>query len=258
MTYKLKARSTTYKLYKLMILIGIVGLGACAEHTREYSADLQHFEPRDQMTADLDMYVSPSLETYQETDLFSNGLTSQQPVAGTVPRGFTPYPYTHDSAGYSLAGLEWKDTLPNTPEVLAKGQDLYSKFCMHCHGEGGNADGSVIQNSKFPPPPSFLTGNSSRGGALMDLSEGKMYHTIMYGLNMMGSHASQVSHEERWMIIKYIKSLQAAAASDEESGGAETEEVETASGESNDGGDLEPPAPAAEEDETESTDDDTE
>jgi len=90
----------------------------------------------------------------------------------------------------------------------------------------------------------------------MDLSEGKMYHTIMYGLNMMGSHASQVSHEERWMIIKYIKSLQAASA--EESGGTETEEVETASGESNDGGDLEPPAPAAEEDETESTDDDTE
>ena len=50
---------------------------------------------------------------------------------------------------------------------------------------------------------------------MMDLSEGKMYHAIMYGLNMMGSHASQVSHEDRWMIIKYIKSLQAATLSSE-------------------------------------------
>jgi mono/diheme cytochrome c family protein len=205
-----------------MVLLGIVGLGACAERSREYSEDLQHFEPRDQMTADLDMYVSPSLETYQETDLFEDGLTSQKPVAGTIPRGFMPYPYSNDSTGYNLAGLEWKDTLPNTAEILARGEDLYSIYCMHCHGQGGDADGPVVQNSVFPPPPSFLTGISSRGGAMMDLSEGKVYHTIMYGLNMMGSHASQVSHEDRWMIIKYIKSLQAATLSSEaeESGDA--------------------------------------
>lgn len=213
---KVKTRRTSSILYKFMVLLGIVGLSACAERSREYSEDLQHFEPRDQMTADLDMYVSPSLETYQETDLFEDGLTSQEPVAGTIPRGFMPYPYSNDSAGYNLAGLEWKDPLANTPEILATGEDLYSKYCMHCHGQGGDADGAVVLNSVFPPPPSFLTGTSSRGGAMMDLSEGKMYHTIMYGLNMMGSHASQVSDEDRWMIIKYIKSLQAATLAPEE------------------------------------------
>jgi len=203
-----------------MILIGIIALGACAEHTREYSADLQHFEPRDQFTADLDMYTSPSLEIYEETHLFENGLTSQQPVEGTIPRGYTPYQYPNDTSGYRRAGIEWENPEEVTTEYLEKGKDLYNKFCMHCHGESGNGDGPVIQNSKFPPPPSFITGQSSRGGAMMDLREGNMYHTIMYGLNMMGSHASQVNHDERWLIVSYIKSMQAASLPADEEDGA--------------------------------------
>jgi len=212
MKLKVKLKSSTYGIYKLMILVGVVTLGACAEHTREYNTEQQHSEPQVRMTADLDMYESPSLETYQETHLFNNGLTSQHPVAGTVPRGFMPYPYANDSAGYSLSNLEWKSPIGGTAETIAKGKDLYSKFCVHCHGSTGNGDGSVIKNSKFPPPPSYLTGTSSKtGGKMMDLSGGQMFHTITYGQNMMGSHASQLNHEERWLIIGYIQSLQAAS-----------------------------------------------
>lgn len=215
-----------------MILIGIVGLGACAEQSREYSSDLQHFEPQVRMTADFDMYESPSLEIYEETDLFENGLTAQKPVAGTIARGYMPYPYTNDTTGYRLAGLEWKNPLESTSEVKAKGQDLYTKFCMHCHGKSGEADGSVIQNSKFPPPPSFITGNSSKGGTLMELSEGKMFHSITYGINMMGPHASQLNHSDRWHIVSYIKVLQAASVpsgEEDNAGEEETESVEEVS-----------------------------
>lgn len=238
--------TSTYGISKLLVLVGIIAMGACAEHTREYSTDLQHFEPQVRFTADLDMYESPSLEIYQETDLFANGLTSQKPVAGTIPRGFMPYPYANDTAGYRLAGLEWKNPLESTPEVLAKGKDLYTKFCMHCHGEGGDADGSVILNSKFPPPPSFLTGNSSKGGTLLELPEGRMFHIITYGQNMMGSHASQVNHDERWHIISYIKSLQAASISSGEGEEAGEEEESTSV--------ATLPVVAEEPEETESTD----
>ena len=43
---------------------------------------------------------------------------------------------------------------------------------------------------------------------LKDLPEGKMYHTLQYGKGLMGSHASQLSQKERWLIIEYIKTLQ--------------------------------------------------
>ena len=41
--------------------------------------------------------------------------------------------------------------------------------------------------------------------SMNELKEGHIYHTITYGLNAMGPHASQISSEERWKIVHYIK-----------------------------------------------------
>jgi len=35
-----------------------------------------------------------------------------------------------------------------------------------------------------------------------------MYHTLMYGKGLMGSHASQISPKGLWQIIQYIKVMQ--------------------------------------------------
>jgi len=35
-----------------------------------------------------------------------------------------------------------------------------------------------------------------------------MYHTLQFGKGLMGSHASQLSQKERWLVIEYIKVLQ--------------------------------------------------
>ena len=34
-----------------------------------------------------------------------------------------------------------------------------------------------------------------------------MYHTLTYGKGLMGSHASQLSQKDRWLVIEYIKVL---------------------------------------------------
>jgi len=60
----------------------------------------------------------------------------------------------------------------------------------------------------FPPPPSYSTGQSSRGGAMKDLTDGKIYHTITYGNGAMGSYASQLDPEERWKVVLYVHHLQ--------------------------------------------------
>ena len=75
-------------------------------------------------------------------------------------------------------------------------------MCSHCHGEKGEGNGSLIATGKFPPPPAY------NGGALKNLTEGKMFHTITYGKGLMGSHASQLTKEDRWKVIQYIQELQ--------------------------------------------------
>jgi len=154
-----------------------------------------------------DMYRSPSLETNSFSVVanadgtFDTIPTNRLPVAGTIPRGYMPYPYTNDTAGYSNAGKYLHNPLPKNDANVAEGEVLYGKYCIHCHGASGQGDGIV--GSKLPgPPPSYTS------AALMALPEGKMFHTITYGKNMMGSHASQLSKEERWKVIMYIHKLQ--------------------------------------------------
>jgi mono/diheme cytochrome c family protein len=97
--------------------------------------------------------------------------------------------------------------LANTPKNLADGKALFTTFCSPCHGVTGQGDGLVVQHG-YPPPPSYSKGQSSRGGAMKDLTDGKIYHTITYGVNAMGSYASQVAPEERWKIVMYVHHLQ--------------------------------------------------
>ena len=159
-----------------------------------------------------DMYRSPSYETYSPNPVFKDSMTAQLPVAGTIGRGewpetgslinALPYTYPNTLEGYEAAGAELKSPIAKSAEATAEGKVIFEKMCMHCHGPKGEGDGQLIGTGKFPPPPAY------NGGALKDLPEGKMFHTITYGKGLMGSHASQLTKEDRWKVIQYIQELQ--------------------------------------------------
>ncbi|MDQ3050310.1 MAG: cytochrome c [Bacteroidota bacterium] len=159
-----------------------------------------------------DMYRSAAYKAYSVNALFSDSTSARPPVAGTIPRNYTFFNYPSSNEGYVAAGNDLKNPLEVNELHLAQGKKLYSNFCMHCHGATGNGDGSLIATGKYPPPPSYVTGVSSRGGNVRDLTDGKIYHTITYGINLMGPHATLVDPVERWKITMYVRELAKAAA----------------------------------------------
>lgn len=195
--------------------VPVLGLMSCGQNpTREYDPSLKHETPRIEYTADMDMYRSPSYETYSENPILPEGMTAQVPAHGSIARGHMPYAYPNTPEGYEMAGQQLKNPVPLTEENLAEGKELFLKFCSHCHGKNGKGDGTIIKNDKFPAPPAYDS------PALKDLPEGKMFHTITYGKNLMGSHASQLEPEQRWKIIHFIQTLQGPKASAESTGTA--------------------------------------
>ncbi len=153
------------------------------------------------------MYEHIAYDPDQANPNFKDGQTAQKPPAGTIPVGFKTFDYPNTKDGYELAGTEVKTTLPQTQQNFADGQILFEHFCSPCHGMTGEGDGLVVAHG-FPAPPSYSKGQSSRGGAMKDLSDGKIYHTITFGVNAMGSYASQLAPEERWKVIMYVHHLQ--------------------------------------------------
>jgi mono/diheme cytochrome c family protein len=158
-----------------------------------------------------DMYRSIGYETYDKSPIFSDGLSARQPVKGSVARYnpetlpyYETYKFPNTNEGYEEAGKSLTNPLPNNEEILALGQKTYGIFCVHCHGEKGDGNGILVQRDKFAGVPSYYS------AALKDLPEGKMYHTIYYGKNMMGSHAAQINFVERWAVIRYVQKLRDA------------------------------------------------
>ncbi len=166
-----------------------------------------------------DMYRSPAVEAYVDygedpyyvTEEFAvkqrNTSRSYLPVVGTIPfkgdeKEFNlPYPYPNTPEGYEAAGAELKSPIEATEENIAKGALLFSQMCTQCHGAEGKGDGAISRNGHIAGIPDYST-------KLKDLPEGKMYHSLQYGKGLMGSHASQLSQKERWLIIEYVKTLQ--------------------------------------------------
>ncbi|MFN5182461.1 MAG: c-type cytochrome [Bacteroidota bacterium] len=150
-----------------------------------------------------DMYRSPSLEAYQKI-ITTDGdtiLSARQPANGSISRGNLPgLPPT---CTYEQSA-SIKNPLPELNTKFSKysdeGKEIYEKYCVHCHGATGAGDGKV--SAKLPgPPPAY-------NGALKDLPEGKAFYSITKGKGLMGSHASQLSVEERWKVVCYVQTLQ--------------------------------------------------
>ena len=145
-----------------------------------------------------DMYKSVGYETYTTNPNYANGMTSQAPVDGTIARGRVPYEYENTEEGYTLAKAELKNPLEVNEANLTNGEAMYTIYCTTCHGKTGAGDGTLVQREKFLGVPSYKD---------RDITEGSIYHVIMHGRNMMGSHSSQLTPKERWQVTMYVQQL---------------------------------------------------
>ncbi|MDB5120486.1 MAG: hypothetical protein JWN56_1704 [Sphingobacteriales bacterium] len=155
------------------------------------------------------MYDHIAFDPDQPNNNFKNGQTAQTPPVGTVPVGFDKvdeYPNTIE--GYQAASANLKNPFKVNMGTLQEGKTLYVNMCSHCHGYQGQGDGSIVKLEKFPAPPSYSKGTSSRGGAMKDLTDGKIFHTITNGWGLMGPHKYQLTPNERWKIVMYVHELQ--------------------------------------------------
>lgn len=169
-----------------------------------------------------DMGYSRAYETYAslDSDKFTSDVNdlgrkifyNQMPVAGTLARGEEmPFPYAKDAAGDTtnyIASKQATNPLTLDSVQMKEAQRLYLIYCGVCHGPKLDGNGPLYNDGKgaFPSAPANFVGNDK----YKVMPEGQMFYSATYGKNLMGSYASQLTRTQRWMIIAYIKSKQAA------------------------------------------------
>ena len=151
-----------------------------------------------------DMAYSRAYEAYAENNLKAQGINYiAYPVEGTIRRGdLFPYTLSNDSNGYKMSA-QVKDPLPPLDTVqMAEAERLFNINCAICHGPNIDAQGPLATGGKVPAVANLTLPQ------YVAMPVGTMFHVVTYGKGNMGSYASQLTREQRWMVIQYVKSRQ--------------------------------------------------
>jgi mono/diheme cytochrome c family protein len=127
------------------------------------------------------------------------------PAEGSVPlmspQGDIPAPY--DQAALDSIAPTLANPLQPTPEVLARGREMYDRNCTTCHGVAGLGDGPVVTQGGGPFP--FATPG---GRPPVERSDGYLYAVIDVGRGLMPAYGTRIAHLDRWAIVTYMRQLQ--------------------------------------------------
>ena len=163
-----------------------------------------------------DMAYSRAYETYADhSNLAEKGINfNNRPVVGTMARGEElPFYLTKDAAGDTtnyVASKQVKSPIDSLSAAeYTETERLYLINCGVCHGAKLNGNGPLYKDGAGPyaAKPATLVGDAKYEA----MPEGQMFYSVMYGKNLMGSYASQLSRHQRWMVIRYIKMNQLKA-----------------------------------------------
>ena len=148
-----------------------------------------------------DMAHSAAYASFSPNPILPGGTTLQPPVPGTLARGFETLHYQATPEDAIRAAQELKNPLyPKTAKD--RGAVVYQNFCTPCHGGSLRGDGAVALHG-YPAPPNL------KGEKSMKLAEGQMFHILTFGQKNMPSYASQLTVNDRWSAIAYVRAIQA-------------------------------------------------
>ena len=133
--------------------------------------------------------------------IFFNNL----PPAGTLKRGeLYPFNVPNDSNGLLVLSNLVKNPLAPLAKVDSlETARLFNINCGVCHGAKAEANGPLAEK---------IGGVKSIIAESPGYSDGRIFFVMEYGQNNMGSYASQLSREQRWRIVQYIRTLEPKVA----------------------------------------------
>ncbi len=151
-----------------------------------------------------DMVYSRAVDYYHGTEKIEaeKGSYNKMPASGTIAREQAlPYHIGKDDTTAANANM---CNIDLTEADLKEGQRLYLIHCGICHGPQLDGNGPLYSSGKFAAMPA----NLKSGAKYLAMSQGRIYHAIVYGKNTMGSYASQLDTKQRWKVVAYIKKVQ--------------------------------------------------
>jgi len=160
-----------------------------------------------------DMERQPKLRPQTANAFFDDGLSSRQPVAGTIARtqpihvgDKLVYPWQDSpiTTGFVTGTTNFVELnpLPVTDELLHRGQQMFDITCAACHSKVGDGNGTPKRIGAM-----VVVGNL-HDKRIVELADGELFNTISYGKNLMQGYTKNLPVQDRWAAVAYLRALQ--------------------------------------------------
>ncbi len=169
--------------------------------------------PQSRLMLVYDMDNQDKLKAQHAFEMFADGRASRHAPEGTVARDeIVGNPQLSDG----MIGDEFVETFPVTvdAELLARGQERFDIFCATCHGYAGRGDGMVAQRANKLMEGTWVPPTDLLSEAVVQRPVGHIYNSIRRGIRNMPPYGPQISVEDRWAIVSYVRALQMTGAAD--------------------------------------------
>src|SRR5262249_8229624 len=149
-----------------------------------------------------DMSRQAKLRPQSYDGFFADRLASRPPVAGTIARD-SAFEDNEMNTGRILGTTNFVEVIPVpvTQQLLPPGQQRYQINCLPCHGAAGDGKGIT---SKY----GMVAIANFHDARLVKMPDGEIFNAITYGKNLMGAYGANVTINDRWAIIAYIRALE--------------------------------------------------
>jgi mono/diheme cytochrome c family protein len=125
-----------------------------------------------------------------------------QPEGVNIPP-FTPFDLgVPGVGGPAIQGMS-NPTDPMSAESLERGQEIYERFCIVCHGGDGVGANANIAD-KHPLLPAY----NVSGAQVAGYSDQYLYAMVRVGRGLMPEYGSRITHFDRWHVVNYVRQLQ--------------------------------------------------
>ncbi|MDA0327673.1 MAG: cytochrome c [Gemmatimonadetes bacterium] len=107
--------------------------------------------------------------------------------------------------GPAIQGM-MNPTDPTAAASLARGEELYMRFCVVCHGPDGVGANAYIADKHV-----LLPAYNVSGAQVSAYTDQYLYAMIRVGRGLMPEYGSRISHFDRWHVVNYVRQLQSQA-----------------------------------------------
>ena len=148
-----------------------------------------------------DMHNQPKFDYQQRsTSFYADGRSARPQVSATLARS-----QLHQDSYLNTGFIDGKEgdgmPFPVNATVLARGQQSYNVYCTPCHSRVGNGAGMIVQRG-------YAAAGNFHTARLLNAPLGHFYNVIANGYGAMPDYSAQLTPENRWAVVAYIKALQ--------------------------------------------------